>query len=117
MNCSEKLRNLRIQRGLTQMELANQLNTSQSSITSWENGRREPDFATLKKLAEFFNVPLSAVLPNDDNFDTDYIYSVSESISSNPKLKELFEIARLFSNDDIGTLLAVANSLKAKYGN
>ena len=116
MDYSTKLRNLRIQRGLSQMEMAKLFNTSQSSITSWECGRREPDFSTLKRLAAFFGVPLSAILPSDDNVNEDYVNAVSEFLSQNPKLKELFDYVKFLSNEDIETVLSVARALNAKHG-
>lgn len=112
MNYSEKLRNLRLQRGLTQMELADYLNTSQSSITSWETGRREPDFATLKKIAAFFNVPLSAILPTDDAVDDDYIGAVAESLHQNPKLRLLFDKSKFLSDVDLDAIISVVSAIQ-----
>jgi len=38
----EKLRTRRLQRGLSQDELAKQLGTSRVSVNYWENGKAEP---------------------------------------------------------------------------
>ena len=53
-----RIRTLRLSHGMTQADLAKALNQSQSSITMYETGRREPDFETLEALADVFNVPL-----------------------------------------------------------
>ena len=111
MTFQNKLRNLRISRGLTQIELAEGLGTSQSSITSWESGRREPDFATIRRLSDYFGVPMSSLLPSDDNVDENYIGSVSQAIAKNPKLCQLFERTRFLSDTDLDAVLAVANAL------
>ena len=111
MEFSTKLRNLRIQRGLTQMELAEKLGTSQSSITSWESARREPDFATVRRLAEFFGVPMIALLPSDDDVDDNYITVVAESLHSNPKLKLLFDRTKNFSSKDLDAMLVIADTI------
>ena len=111
MEFSTKLRNLRIQRGLTQMELAEKLGTSQSSITSWESNRREPDFATIRKLASFFNVPMVALLPSDDNVDEDYINVVTESLHANPKLRLLFDRTKNFSEKDLDAMIVIADTI------
>lgn len=111
MNYSDKIRNLRIQRGLTQMEMAERLGTSQSAITSWECGRREPDFATLRKLANFFNVPLSALLPSDDTVDDDYIGAVAESLHQNPKLRLLFDRSKFLSDSDLDAVISVVSAI------
>lgn len=111
MKFNDKLRNIRLQRGLTQTELAERLQTSQSSITSWENGRREPDFRTIQRLADFFNVPITALLPSDDTVDKSFADSLAESLHANPKLRMLFDKTRYLSNEDIDVILGVANAI------
>lgn len=51
MRLQDKLRNLRLQRQLTQIDLAKALNTSQSAITAWERGTRIPERSTVAKIA------------------------------------------------------------------
>lgn len=111
MTFQNKLRNLRLSHGLTQMELAERLGTSQSSITSWESGRREPDFATIRRLADYFHVPMSSLLPSEETADDNYIGSVSQAIAKNPKLRLLFERTQFLSDTDLDAVLAVANAL------
>ena len=41
---------------LTQEELASLLQVDRSTLASWEVNRREPDIATLCRMAEFFHV-------------------------------------------------------------
>ncbi len=55
---AERLHDLRIERGLTQSELAHALGASQRRISYLETGKVEPDLALLCKLAEFFSVSL-----------------------------------------------------------
>ncbi|MFQ7034328.1 MAG: helix-turn-helix domain-containing protein [Candidatus Borkfalkia sp.] len=52
----EKLKELRIEKGLSQKELADLVDTSQSAIFYWENNQQEPKISSLKKLCIFFNV-------------------------------------------------------------
>lgn len=54
----QRIRTMRLSRGMTQADLAKAINQSQSSITMYETGKREPDFETLEALADVFNVPL-----------------------------------------------------------
>lgn len=112
MKFSDNLRNLRIQRGLTQMQLAEGLKTSQSSITSWEQERREPDFSTIQRIADFFNVPFSALLPSDDNNTDEYAHRVAESLNGNEKLRETFDIIKNFSDEQLSVVLSVVKSMK-----
>lgn len=58
----ERLKELRIEKKLSQAELTKELNVSQRSISSWETGFREPDFATLERIAIFFDVTTDYLL-------------------------------------------------------
>lgn len=59
---NEKLADLRKKRGLSQYKLADELGFSRGQIANYEQGKREPDFETLKKLAEYFNVTTDYLL-------------------------------------------------------
>ncbi len=54
----ERLKELRLEKGLGQVELANALNVSKGIISLWENGLREPKLSNLITLAKFFEVSL-----------------------------------------------------------
>lgn len=62
MSFGENLRSLIDERGMTQKELAIQLNIAPSTIGSYVQNTREPDFATLKLLAEYFHVTTDYLL-------------------------------------------------------
>ena len=64
-----RIKTMRKSRKMTQSDLANAINQSQSSITMYETGRREPDFETLEALADVFNVPLSSIISDDNGLD------------------------------------------------
>jgi len=53
---SEKIKELRKKKGLTQEELASSLNVSRQAITKWETGEGTPDIDNLKNIALFFHV-------------------------------------------------------------
>lgn len=52
----EQLKKLREEKRLSQEQLGYIFNVSQSSISSYESGDKEPDQTTLIKMATFFNV-------------------------------------------------------------
>ena len=53
---------LRQTRVYSQADLSEALEISRSSISMYENGNREPDFETLEKIADFFNVDIDYLL-------------------------------------------------------
>lgn len=64
MSFGENLRTLIEERNMTQKELAAQLNIAPSTMGSYVQNTREPDFATLKAIAKFFNVSIDYLLDN-----------------------------------------------------
>ncbi len=62
-----RLRELRKGRGMTQQKLASELNLTQKRISHYEIGDHEPDFASLIKLADYFDVSVDYLLGRTDN--------------------------------------------------
>lgn len=58
----QRLKELRLKKGLTQTELGKKIGVKQSSFTNWENGKREPNFETLIKLADLLEVSVDFLL-------------------------------------------------------
>lgn len=56
------IRRLRIERGITQEQLASMLKISRSTIGMYETGSREPDFETCEAIADIFNVDMDYLL-------------------------------------------------------
>jgi putative transcriptional regulator len=48
------IRQLRLERGWTQLELANMLGVTPVTVYNWERGKYEPKFAQLRALAQVF---------------------------------------------------------------
>lgn len=47
--------------------MAMDLNMSQNTISRYETGEREPSFAELIKIADYFNVSIDYILDRTDN--------------------------------------------------
>lgn len=63
---SKRLRQLRQERGMTQDDLAERLQTTRSTIANWETGRTEPSIEVLQKLTKFFNVSLDYLVSGEE---------------------------------------------------
>lgn len=63
----ERLKQLREEANLTMEQLAVSLGTKKQTISRYENNQREPEYATLIKIAQFFNV------------STDYLLGLKDS--------------------------------------
>ena len=76
---SERLRDLRNERGISQKELANILFVSQQTVAKWETDRSTPNPEMISKIAQYFNVSsdyligmsdtksITANIPTDDD--------------------------------------------------
>lgn len=65
MILSEKICNLRKQKGWSQEELAEKLDISRQSVSKWENGTSIPDLDKIIKLSELFDVSTDYLLKDE----------------------------------------------------
>lgn len=62
MNFGIRLKELRTQKKLTQLQMAEILDTSKSNISKYEAGSVEPNLETLTKISRYFDVPVDYLL-------------------------------------------------------
>ena len=63
---AEKLKSLREEKGLSQVELSAVFGVDKSTIAKYETGGREPDLETLVKFAKYFKVSTDYLLGLED---------------------------------------------------
>ena len=56
MNFAERLKQARIKRGYTQQQIADEMGITNSTYCGYETGKRQPDVAKIKQLANILNV-------------------------------------------------------------
>lgn len=76
-----RLKELREERNLSQLDVANAIGTSQTNIGRWEKERNEPSSGYVIKLADFFEVTTDYLLGREDDFG-------NISVTTNPDLSE-----------------------------
>lgn len=62
MTLNENIRQLRLARNLSQVDLANALGVTKQSVSNWENNNIQPSIDMLVRLAEFFSVSTDSML-------------------------------------------------------
>jgi len=62
---SKNITNLRLSKGMTQLELANKLNYSDKAVSKWERGESLPELNTLIAIADFFQVSLDFLIKGE----------------------------------------------------
>ena len=65
MKVSEKIKELRNERGWSQEQMAEKLNVSRQAITKWETGGGTPDIENLAALAQLFGVSTDTLIFGD----------------------------------------------------
>lgn len=61
-----RLKELRLNRGLSQQNVADFLGVSQQAYANYESGKREPEYESLVKLSEFFDTTTDYLLGKTD---------------------------------------------------
>ncbi len=65
-----RLFELRTEQGLSQRQMAKELNISQGTYNNWENERTQPSIEQLKQLSVFFAVSVDYLIGNSDEYGT-----------------------------------------------
>ena len=71
---NERIRQLRIARGINQVELSKALNVTKQTVSNWENDNIQPSIEMLVKFAAFFNVTTDYML----GLDNERVINVSD---------------------------------------
>lgn len=82
MTLGQKLKKLRMDKNLTQKDLADQLHVTFQTISKWENDENEPDIATLKELAKLYECSIDYLLSEEEEQPVEEI-KIEESSKEN----------------------------------
>lgn len=95
MKFSERLKNLRKQAHLTQVDVAEKLGISQPAYASWERGAKKPTQENLVKIAQVLNVSIDYLVGNSeeksDELDNIELLFRMNSKGLTEKEKEIFK--------------------------
>lgn len=115
-------KHIREKSGLTQQQLADKLGISRSAVGMYEKGEREPNFETLKLIADTFNVDMNYLLgkkPSTEVIPDTYYFNpetskIAQEIYDNKELSLLFDAARDADPEDLQTVHSMLMALKRK---
>lgn len=91
---SQRLKSLRNGTPDTQAQLADKLGVARTTYAMYEQGKREPDNATLNKIADFFNVSVDYLLGRTDikyRFNPEKEYEGLEEFLNDPILNDFLK--------------------------
>lgn len=84
MNIGDKIKASRLQREWTQEQLADLLNVSRSTVSSWEVGRNYPDLVTIVAISDLFGISLDILLREDQK--------MAKTVTKKIRLNKVYKI-------------------------
>ena len=85
MEIGKKLKNARIEAGLTQEKAAEKIDVSRQTISNWENEKSYPDIISVIALSDLYSVSLDELLKGDQKM-AEYLEESTNIVKSNKKL-------------------------------
>lgn len=112
MDFSQRLKNLRLESGYSQKELAKLIGISYQSLQKYENGISKPRLSRLEEIAEIFNVSVSYLLGETDTRTTS---TTSKPLALPQRLKSL-RLETGYSQKELAKILGMTQGSYARYG-
>lgn len=85
MEIGKKLKNARIEAGLTQEKAAEKIDVSSQTISNWENEKSYPDIISVIALSDLYSVSLDELLKGDQKM-AEHLEESTNVVKSNKKL-------------------------------
>ena len=117
MALSDRLRKLRENKELKQVEAAAALGMSSVNLNRYETGKHEPDLETLAKLALFYGVTTDYLLGRVDSPTDSLVPATTEPLdptierANNPAMDEILDNLQLMSQDDVENFRRLTRSV------
>ena len=105
-----RIKELRLEKKLTQSQLAHYLKINQTAVGKYEREELEPNIKTLLQLSAFFNVSVDYLIGNSDDLGTIAI-SPSPALELTAEERELVDTFRRMTKETQAITLDTVHSL------
>ena len=105
---TQKLKELRRNRRLSQGELSKVFNVAQQTVGKWESGLAYPNIDTLKQVAKYFNVSIDYLLDNENE-------NTKKELTLNEKQTKLINGYENLNTEGQNMLLGILASLQQSH--
>lgn len=113
---SDNLTKLLQRCGKTQLQLANRLDVSKSTVSSWCSGSKMPRMGKIDEIADWFSVSRSELIEENgksENFsDNKDVSDLLEALRTRPEMRMLFSVSKDASKEDIEKAVAIIEALR-----
>lgn len=113
---NNRIRELRKARGITMKQLGEVLGLAESTISQYENGRRQPDYETLLRLGEYFGVSVGFILGAEEktplvNGDEE-LNELLETLKTRPECRMLFQLSKDATKEEVEKAIRIIEALR-----
>lgn len=107
------MRKLRKDKNMTMKQLGQIIGVSESTISLYENGKREPDYETMLKIAEVFDVSLDYLIRGvaGDGVDTDDVIAYREMLHKDKRYGILLSASKKLTTKDLDAVIHIVESM------
>ncbi len=118
-----KLRELRKEKHWSMKHLGEMVGCSESTISLYETGKREPSFETLLKFGEIFGVSVDYLLGNHPErsqitepatAEDDELAQYLEELKTRPEMRMLFSITKGATKEDVERAVKIVEAALGK---
>ena len=110
---SENLTNLLQRCGKTQLQLANSLDVSKSTVSSWCSGSKMPRMGKIDEIAAWLSVSRSELIEEGGgNADNKDVSDLLEALRTRPEMRMLFSVSKDATKEDIEKAVAIIEALR-----
>jgi len=113
MKLCDKISKLRKRKGLSQEDLANELDVSRQSVFKWECGENTPDLEKIKKISKVFNVSFDLLLDDEKDIDDEQLKVVEKTNHETVNINKPVKFRQTF---DSGIKLNSGNQADYEHG-
>ena len=105
MELSERLKQIRVHKGLSQKELALTVGIDRAQYSRFENSKTDPSLPTIRKLAQALGVRVADLFLEDDGYDVN---------SADKSLLEKIRMIEGLSDEDQKTIFNILDAFVGK---
>ncbi|MFT9313731.1 helix-turn-helix transcriptional regulator [Leuconostoc pseudomesenteroides] len=91
MSFEQDIKQLRLQKKMTQQELADEVHVSRQTVSTWETGKNYPSLDVLRRLSDLFDVSFEKIMFGEEIDMTDKQKSIAEAIDQDVSLKHRYK--------------------------
>lgn len=116
MTVGEKIKKIRKEKGMSQKELSGKLGTTPQNLAQYENGKRNPKFESLRKIADVLEVDVMEFVKEQQSNETTSKMKKSDSDRNWKDITSVSFSIGEYTTDEMNQILNFAQFLKKDHG-